>query len=863
MDLNVLGQISRLLEAAGRSVAPEAPPHDAPRGLFSAARLSQWLPYRTYDETKGLYEQAGTVGWVLEVVPLIGADETTSRTLSELFTHAVPQGGFVQVISYASPKIGEIVDPWALERAKQGGVFEMLARRRREHFRKGAWDSASKQSPFFFRDFRIFIAVELAGSINSVAADLLVEAREKFQADIRAIRSDCAIVAPTQLIGLVGDILNPTTNIRPRSETYDQNRWLNEQMVDPDTTWIRYRDKSVVRCRAKGDGLLNEAAGQDEVALEREGKGADETFQIRGFSVGQFPEHWTQGLMSRLLGDMFNDQLRLVGPTVTTLCFSSLSPEKTRSTSEFKRLRTNQAVSNPIGRMFPDARKAAEDWALVMEDVSEGALLARMGMFVLSVAPVADAERAERALRAVWRNSRFTLKRDDDLHLQTVLACLPLSLGGGLFEDLASMGRLRRMPTTVLARLAPLQGEFLGMDLPHMLLVGRRGQVLTYSIFANKAGNHNTVVVGASGSGKSVWMGEIAASLRGAGAEVFVIDDGESFRASSQLLGGAFVRFNLDRRTCINPFSIIDPAQAGDQGSAEYLLEGIEMIRLMIEQAARGVKGCSDEESGAIEQAVQSVWQSKGQEGSFADVIDLLAKDYGERGQNLALSLGAYGHKGSYGGFFNGRSSLEIDNPYTVFEMSDLESKTDLRAVVVLALLFLVRQRMKKGGRALKKALIIDEAWQLLSDGAAGKFIEGFARRCRKEGGAIITGTQSINDYYKTDGARACLENSDHQIVLRLKEEALEQLRTNDRMKVDDATMTLLKSLKVVDGEYSEMVIMGPEARFVARLVLDPYSAALYSTTPAVFERIKRLEAEGMALADAVGQVADEGARSR
>ena len=107
MDINVLGQISRLLEVAGRSVAPEAPPHDAPRGLFSAARLSQWLPYRTYDETKGLYEQAGTVGWVLEVVPLIGADDTTSRTHSELFTHAVPQGGFVQVISYASPKIGE------------------------------------------------------------------------------------------------------------------------------------------------------------------------------------------------------------------------------------------------------------------------------------------------------------------------------------------------------------------------------------------------------------------------------------------------------------------------------------------------------------------------------------------------------------------------------------------------------------------------------------------------------------------------------------------------------------------------------------------------------------------------------------
>ena len=853
--------VKRVLEQVGRTVFEEPPPPDMPRGYFSSARLSDFLPYRSYDETKGLYEQNSTIGWILEVVPLIGADEATSRSLAELFTHSVPQGATVQVISYASPKIGDVIDPWATERAKQGGVFDTLARHRRKHFRDAAWRTASSQAPFYFRDFRIFIAVEMEGSNTSVAAEQMIEAREKFMADIRAIRSDSAIVTPQQLISLVGDILNPTTNIRPRENVFREDRWLNEQMVDAETTWTRYRDRIEVQSRAQGDDLLRPELSDDVVALARDGASRDERFQIRGFSVKDYPEHWTQGLMSRVLGDMFNDQLRLIGPTVMCLCFSPMTAEKTRSTAEFKRLRTNQAVSNPIGRMFPESRKAAEDWTMVMEDVAEGALLARMGMFILSVAPIADAERAERSLRSVFRNSRFVLQRDDDIHLQTVLACLPLSLGGGLFEDLATMGRLRRMPTTVAARLAPLQGGFLGMELPHMLLVGRRGQVMTYSIFANKAGNHNTAVVGASGSGKSVFMQETAASLRGAGAEVFVIDDGESFKNSSILLGGAFVRFNLDKRTCINPFSIIDPSQASEESAQEYLLEGVEMIRLMIEQAARGAQGCSDEEKGAIEKAVMTVWADKARDGSFADVIDVLARDYGERGQNLALALGAYGRDGSYGGFFNGATTLQIDNPYTVFEMSDLESKADLRAVVVLAILFLVRQRMKKGGRGLKKALIIDEAWQLLSDGAAGKFIEGFARRCRKEGGAIITGTQSINDYYKTDGARACLENSDHQVVLRLKEEALEQLRTNDRMKVDDATMTLLKSLKVVDREYSEMVVMGPDARFLARLVLDPYSATLYSTTPAVFDKIKRLEASGVPLSEAVARVAYEGSR--
>jgi len=170
---------------------------------------------------------------------------------------------------------------------------------------------------------------------------------------------------------------------------------------------------------------------------------------------------------------------------------------------------------------------------------------------------------------------------------------------------------------------------------------------------------------------------------------------------------------------------------------------------------------------------------------------------------------------------------------------------------------------MRVGGRARKKVLIIDEAWQMLSNGAAGKFIEGFARRCRKEGGALVTGTQSLADYFKTTGAQACFENSDHLIVLRLKDEVLEQLRKNDRLNVDEPTMAMLRSLKVVDGEYSELFMIGPDARFLARLVLDPFSVTLYSTTAAVYEDILAMTGNGVSLQDAVEQIASRRAKKR
>jgi conjugal transfer ATP-binding protein TraC len=54
----------------------------------------------------------------------------------------------------------------------------------------------------------------------------------------------------------------------------------------------------------------------------------------------------------------------------------------------------------------------------------------------------------------------------------------------------------------------------------------------------------------------------------------------------------------------------------------------------------------------------------------------------------------------------------------------------------------------------------------MLKGGSMGEFVETYARTCRKYGGALATATQSLNDYYKSDGATAALENSDWMLIL-------------------------------------------------------------------------------------------------
>ena len=119
-----------------------------------------------------------------------------------------------------------------------------------------------------------------------------------------------------------------------------------------------------------------------------------------------------------------------------------------------------------------------------------------------------------------------------------------------------------------------------------------------------------------------------------------------------------------------------------------------------------------------------------------------------------------------------------------------------------------------------------------------------------------ITATQSLNDYYKSDGARAALENSDWMLVLQQKAETIADFRKEARLEMDDRTETLIRSLKRSGSDYSEVFIKGPETEAIGRLVLDDYSATLFSSSPQTFAAIDAEIARGHQLADAIERIA-------
>lgn len=812
------------------------------------------FPYRTFDAETGLYLNRRSVGFIIEATPLLGADDRIVDILADLFRDGIEDHTHIQVISWASPRIGHIIDGWLRARDGAGGVYESLARHRADHLEGAAWRSLSAHAPFLLRNFRIVITAGVEGTDLKRHAPMLQALRESMTGALRAIGGDARILEPRSLIGFLDEILNPRRGAAFEAPAYSPRDFIHRQIMRADT--LMTVGAGAIRiettARAPHSRFRDAWASEDDEYETRR-------YEARCFSVKSFPEEFAQWRMGKLIGDFFADRLRFPSPVLTVLGVSLPSSTAMTARAQLKSTRSTQQSRTSFAAYQPSLREKADDWRWAMAQIQNGQKFVRLSYQAIVIAEERDADRAEQGLRNIYKSAGWDMMKEPCVQLQSFALALPLTLADGLHDDLERMLRTRTEVTRTCANLAPLQGEYLGGRTPHMLLAGRRGQPFYWSPFGNREGNHNVAILGQSGSGKSVFLQECVAALRGAGAGVVVIDDGRSFEHSCRLQDGAFIEFSLEKKVSLNPFSMVDTKRA--EKDKDYRAEALTLVKLMIQQMARAEETIKDAEKGFIDEAVVRVWDEKRASGSIDDVHAALVAAGDLMARDLAQSVMPFTRNGAYGAFFNGPATLRVDNDLTVFELAELEGKPDLRAVVLLAILFLVQEKMARAARARKTAFVIDEAWQLLGDGATGAFIEGFARRCRKYGGALLTAAQSPQDYARSAGARAAFENSDWTVIHPLKPEAIAAARKTERLAIDAATEDILKSLKVSEGEYSECLIVGPHGRHLGRLVLDPFSAALYSSTPETVAEVTRLRAAGTPLDEAIRMIAAKGRR--
>ena len=831
------GFIARLL-SDDRAPDEGTPSHGAPM-------LAQWLPYRSFDRKTEIFHQTDSIGFTLEIAPLVGADERTGEILAQFLSEGLPSASRVQILAFQSPRVGQTIARYALPRFAAGGVHRKIAEHRSRFLGEAAWKTLSSDGPFHVRQHRVVLSVSF--KLGKGTVDELVSLRDSITSLLLSINISVSRFSPIELMALIDDLTAPAFDVSDHQVEYSELDPIADQCVRRDIQTAVSADRlllSVEPLRA-----MTTLSGETEYAEIK-----PDTFDYRFFSVRNFPQKWAPWDTQKLIGDMFSDKLRPGCPMLTSLCLVYQDEEAVTSKAGYKFMRTSSLSDSKSAKLIPQLKDQRREWEEVTQQLRQGRKLVQAYYTVGIISEKGRGDVNERTVKSMYKAAGWDLLDERFLQVMAFMSCLPMTLGNNLDSDLKRMKRFRTLPSHIAANIAPLQGEFLGGTMPHLMFIGRRGQPFFWSPFENKAGNHNVAVFGKSGSGKSVALQELCAALAGIGAKVIVIDDGRSFEHMGKMLGGKFVEFRLRDGFSLNPFSMIDVTLIAED--EDYLVDALAMLKSIIGQMGRHIDRLSDTERGLIDNAVNRVWEEHGRQGSIDGVIAILGEIGGPQADDLATAMFPFSSRGTYGRFFMGEATVDMSAGMTVFELSDLASREELRSVVLTAIMFLSSQTMRRIDREIPKALLIDEAWQMLRGGSMADFVETYSRTCRKYGASLITATQSLNDYYKSEGSLAALENSDWSVILQQKAETISDFQKHDRFEMDPYTESLLRSLKRNGVEYSDIMIKGPDTLAVGRLVLDPYSATLYSSSPAVFGRIERLIEDGFTMNEAIERVA-------
>ena len=787
--------------------------------LLRRHRLADLLPYEAWDPETGIYRNQDSLGFVLAGAPATGLDERTLEVLSGLFAQGLEKETTIQICLFASPYIQPWLDAWAERR--EGEVFEGLARRRVAHLSRGNWSSLLNEHSQLARDYVLVVSVERPLAPHSQDSELeperkrMEKLRKAFQGVLTAADLQLEPLHPKGLVNLLDIMLNPPRAARPTLE-WDEDRLLREQMVSADTAVL---------------------VDRDALLLDHGGFRVD----VRPLSVRQYPRQWAGWSMGNMIGDFYTDTLRIPCPFLHTLTVYIPDQAKEGGKIKAKTARATQMSDSPIGKYIPAWAERRDEWQFVSQSVDDGHIPVKYHFKSVLFAPAGEGDYAEQRLKAIFESQGWRAHRDRFVALPAFLSALPMNAGPTRVHEYKTLRWWRSGLSWTAVNLAPWMGEWKGTGTPFLQLIGRRGQLMNVDPFDNDKGNYNVAIAAGSGAGKSFFTQEMTMSTLGTGGRCWVIDSGRSYQHICDLLDGTFLEFLPEKPLCLNPFTRVQ--------AIEHELPVLK--RLLAQMAAGEARPLDSLQLSALERAIGAAWADYGPETTVTRIAQLLKGWPDDASRHVGEMLYPYTRDGVYARYFEGPSNVDMENPFVVLELGELDRTPDLRLVVLLLLMTRITEEMYLSERTQRKLAIIDEAWKLMT-GNAAQFIEEGYRTARKFGGAFVTVTQGLADFYKSPTTTAALTNADWVFLLRNKPESIAAAAKQEHLVIDEALQRVLRSVTTVQGSYAEIAVMGPDGVAVGRFIVDPFTAKLYSTKAEDFAAIEAMTRNGLRLEEAV-----------
>jgi len=278
--------------------------------------------------------------------------------------------------------------------------------------------------------------------------------------------------------------------------------------------------------------------------------------------------------------------------------------------------------------------------------------------------------------------------------------------------------------------------------------------------------NANSVVFAKSGSGKSYACKLEVLRYLMMGIDVLIIDPENEYQKLAKSVGGSFFKISLTSENQINPFDIPIVPKGEDPVDIfkSHILNLTGLIKLML-------GAVTPEEEALLDSAIIATYESRNitpDQLNFTELEPPLMEDFQtvlestEGGKTLAKRLERF-TKGSYAGFTNRPTNIDIKNRLIVFSVRDLEEQLrPIAMYIVLNFIWnLIRADIKK------RIMLIDEAWWLMKYPDSANFLSSLAKRCRKYYLGLTTITQNVEDFLESPYGRPIIFNSALQLLLK------------------------------------------------------------------------------------------------
>ncbi|MFA6077882.1 MAG: DUF87 domain-containing protein [Candidatus Paceibacterota bacterium] len=303
--------------------------------------------------------------------------------------------------------------------------------------------------------------------------------------------------------------------------------------------------------------------------------------------------------------------------------------------------------------------------------------------------------------------------------------------------------------------------------------------------------NYNSIIFAKAGSGKSYTTKlEIIRTLM-FDTEVIVIDPEREYEYLAEATGGRYFNISLTSDHHINPFDL--PVPREDESAADVLRSNIVnlvgLFRIML-------GGLSPGEDSLIDRAITETYNLKDitADSDFSAIEPPLLSDFemvlsGMDGSaDLLQKLSKY-TKGTWSGFINKPTNVDINKKFVVFSVRDMED--ELKPVAMYIVTHYIWNAVRKNLK--KRLLVVDEAWWMMKSEDTASFLFSIAKRGRKYYLGLATITQDVGDFLNSPYGLPIITNSSIQILLKQSPSSIDMVQKTFNL-TDEEKYLLLES---------------------------------------------------------------------